>query len=100
MTDRVRFAAAAEHFVLGGKDFRQGTFHENDFVVAAFGNRQEELRDDFYCFAIGLINEFGLPGEKFGRFPFTIAAGIVDVGFALGVGKDDHATGGEHLHHE
>jgi hypothetical protein len=44
---------------------------------------EQKLRNDFDDFSFGFVDAIGLLGKKFDRFPFAIAAGVVDVAASI-----------------
>jgi hypothetical protein len=62
MAQRIRFAAASEHLILRSEHFRKRALHENDFIVAPFGDRQEKLGDYLHNLALSFVDAIGLLG--------------------------------------
>src|SRR5437879_10430301 len=55
-----------------------------------FRSREQQLRDDFDRFALGLFDQRRILGQKLGRLPLAVSSGIVGVRRAL---PEDTASG-------
>src|ERR1700730_19363549 len=89
---KIGLSAAPEHFILRGEYFRQRPLHENDLIIAPFGDRQEKLGDDLDYLTLGFVNKVRLLGQVLGRFPFAITPWVVGVRLTFIVSKERHAA--------